>query len=68
MYFLKNDEDEEEESTYNATLHVHTPLESFPLLDIHGFLSLEESIYSTNFTMVTNQSDIAFVGYLEVNC
>lgn len=68
IYFYKSDEDEEEDRIYNTTLHVHTPLESFPLLDIHGFLSLEESIYSANFTMVTNQSDIAFVGHLEVNC
>lgn len=68
MYLYKSDEEDEEERIYNGTLHVHTPLESFPLLDIHSFLSLEESTYSTNFTMVTNQSDIAFVGQLVVNC
>lgn len=52
---------------YNMTLHVHTPLESFPLLDATGFLRMDKGVYVANFSMVTNRSDILFAGELEVS-
>lgn len=59
--------DQEDDTVYNITFHVHTPFKTLPLLDINGALALDDNTYHTNFSMVTNSSDIAFVGDLELD-
>lgn len=51
----------------NVTLHVHTPSQVFPFLDVEAALGAENNVYSTNFSVRTNSSEIEAAASAEVN-
>jgi hypothetical protein len=59
-------EDDEEIDTHTARLNIFSPFDALRLLDITGFIELQDKFYRTNFTLLTNQSHFTAGGDLEV--
>jgi hypothetical protein len=64
-YTYESGEDEEID-THATRLNIFTPFDALKLLDVTAFVEIQDKLYRTNFTLLTNQSRFTAGGDLKV--
>jgi hypothetical protein len=51
---------------HNTKLNIFSPFDALKLLDITVFVELQDTLYNSNFTLLTEQSHFTAGGHMEV--
>jgi len=64
-YNYESSEDEEVD-IHTTRLNIFSPFDALKLLDITAFIELQDTLYNSSFTLLTEQSRLTAGGHIEV--
>ena len=66
-FLLKYESSEDEEvDIHTARLNIFSPFDALKLLDVTAFIQLQDTLYNSSITLLTEQSRLTAGGYIEV--